>query len=127
MAETLMLGLRLTEGIDRAGFRLRFGIDALEAFGRSITRHADDGFLVVSGSAIRLSAKALFVADTILADILADAGMARAPVPKGGHIDVNRAMVLIGEQNTGRNIVNAMNAEPTAERPQRAENPKDRT
>jgi len=73
MAESLMLGLRLTEGIDRSDFARRFGIDALEAFGRSIGRHADDGFLVVSGSAIRLSAKALFVSDTILADILAEA------------------------------------------------------
>ena len=72
MAETLMLGLRLTQGIDRNGFKSRFGRDPLEAFPGSIGRYANTGALIVSESAIRLAREYLFVADTILADILAE-------------------------------------------------------
>ncbi len=73
MAETLMLGLRLIRGIDRTTFRNRFGRDALDAFPRSMQRYAELGALVITSSRIRLAAEYLFVADTILADILAEA------------------------------------------------------
>ncbi|MHC4981934.1 MAG: radical SAM family heme chaperone HemW [Planctomycetota bacterium] len=73
MAETLMLGLRLIEGIDRNDFRRRFGEDPVEAFPRSIGRYAEIGALIVSTSRVRLAKEHLFVADAILADIIGEA------------------------------------------------------
>ena len=73
MAETIMLGLRLIQGIERAGFTRRFGQDPAAAFPRSIQRYADLGMLILTSSHIRLAKEAFFVADTVLADILAEA------------------------------------------------------
>ncbi len=73
MAETLMLGLRLIDGVDRRSFAARFGLDPLDAFGQSISRYRDIGALTVSDSHIALSPDYLFTSDTILADILAEA------------------------------------------------------
>ena len=74
MAETLMLGLRLTQGVDRAAFAGRFGLDPVVAFPRATARYAELGALLVEPSRIRISPDALFVADTVLADIVAEAG-----------------------------------------------------
>ena len=73
MAETLMLGLRLVEGVDRRVFGERFGQDPLEAFKQSTSRYIAQGALIASPTHLRLASEALFVADTILADILAEA------------------------------------------------------
>ena len=72
MAETLMLGLRMIQGIDRHNFTSRFGIDAACAFPMSFNRYNQLGFLEISENKIRLDKSALFVANTILADILAE-------------------------------------------------------
>ena len=73
MAETLMLGLRLIEGVDRHQFARRFGEDPLKGFERSIRRYEQLAALVVTPSDIRLASESLFVSDTILAEILAEA------------------------------------------------------
>lgn len=73
MAETAMLALRLTQGLNRESFRARFGQDALEVFPQSISRYARQGALIVTDAHIRLSRQAYFVSDTVLADILAEA------------------------------------------------------
>jgi len=73
MAETVMLALRLTQGLDLASFRARFGWDALEIFPESISRYARQGALIVTDTHIRLARDAYFVSDTVLADILAEA------------------------------------------------------
>ncbi|MHC4562541.1 MAG: radical SAM family heme chaperone HemW [Planctomycetota bacterium] len=73
MAEALMLGLRLIDGIGRHEFAGRYGSDPVEAFPETIARYADQGALVVTPGRLRLSRDALFVADTVLADILAEA------------------------------------------------------
>jgi len=72
MAETLMLALRLTQGVARAEFMTRFGEDSLHAFPRSIARYAQLGALLVDPSSIRISPDFLFVADTVLADVVAE-------------------------------------------------------
>ena len=72
MAETMMLGLRLIEGVARAGFAARFGPDATEAFPVSLNRHRELGSLLVSGTHIRVAPDALFVCDEVLADIIAE-------------------------------------------------------
>ena len=73
MAETIMLALRMTEGLDRSAFATRFGCQASEAFGRTIERYIELGALVMSPTHIRLAESAYFVSDTILADILSEA------------------------------------------------------
>lgn len=72
MGETLMLGLRLMEGVDRRLFAERFGLDPAEAFPRSLSRYIGQGRLIATATHIRLAENALFVSDTILADILAE-------------------------------------------------------
>lgn len=72
MAETLMLMLRLRDGVDRAAFAHRFGQDPVEAFKTPILRYFNIGMLQVTPERVFLPPQALFVADTILADILAD-------------------------------------------------------
>jgi len=81
MAETLMLGLRLSRGVDRRQFARRFGPDPVAAFAGPIRRHVAGGALKLSPARLALSAEALFVSDSILADILADAGPTEAPQP----------------------------------------------
>jgi oxygen-independent coproporphyrinogen-3 oxidase len=73
MAETIMLGLRLRQGIQREAFRQRFGLDAFEAFSGAMLRYRDMGMIRVFPDRIVLAPQALFVADAILADIIADA------------------------------------------------------
>ena len=73
MAEALMLGLRIIQGVDRKDFARRFGADPVRAFDRSVARHRRLGSLVVAPGRLRLAEEALFVSDTVLADILAEA------------------------------------------------------
>jgi len=73
MAETVMLALRLREGLCRADFRQRYGRDVGEVFPRSILRHKELGTLEATAGHLRIAEEALFVSDTILADILAEA------------------------------------------------------
>jgi oxygen-independent coproporphyrinogen III oxidase len=73
MAETMMLGLRLMEGIDRREFARRFGLEVTEAFPASLRRHLDLGSLELSESHVRIARGSLFVSDAVLADIIEEA------------------------------------------------------
>ncbi|HOF17560.1 MAG TPA: radical SAM family heme chaperone HemW [Phycisphaerae bacterium] len=73
MAETLMLGLRLTAGIDRAAFAARFGSDPAEAFPRSFARYRSLGAVQITPGRIAIAPDFLFVANEVLADLLAEA------------------------------------------------------
>ena len=72
MAETMMLGLRMIEGVDRSAFARRFGRDPVTAFPASLERHRRIGSLLVNDQAIRIARPYLFVSDTILADLIAE-------------------------------------------------------
>ncbi len=72
MAETLMLGLRLTHGVDIKAFTDRFGVPPAEAFPMSFSRYLAQSAIVANSTHIRLSENALFVANTVLSDILAE-------------------------------------------------------
>ncbi|MCE5277724.1 MAG: radical SAM family heme chaperone HemW [Planctomycetaceae bacterium] len=71
-AETLMLGLRLIDGVNRPAMVKRFGTDPVEAFPQAVTRYASQGALVVTDDRIRIAREYLFASDTILADIIAE-------------------------------------------------------
>ncbi len=79
MAETVMLAVRMMRGLSRRAFADRYGRDVLEVFPRSIGRHRDLGSLEVTPQRVRIPSSWLFVADTILADIVAEGGE-----PSGG-------------------------------------------
>jgi oxygen-independent coproporphyrinogen-3 oxidase len=73
MAETVMLALRLTQGLDLQAFEDRYGQDVRQVFGRSILRHIQTGGLEVHACHLRIPASAMFVSNEILVDILAEA------------------------------------------------------
>ena len=74
MAETAMLALRLTAGLDRREFADRFGADITAVFPKSIARYTAIGALELTQTHLRIAGDFLFVADTVLADIIAEAG-----------------------------------------------------
>jgi len=73
IAEELILNLRLIEGVDRKAFTERFALDCVSAFPQSIKRHQRLGSLVVTPERIRVDREALFVSDSVLADIISEA------------------------------------------------------
>jgi oxygen-independent coproporphyrinogen III oxidase len=70
MGETIMLGLRMTQGVDRSAFIARFGVDIPEAFGRTLERYCDLGALLLDRQRLRIAPAAMIVSNTIMADIL---------------------------------------------------------
>jgi oxygen-independent coproporphyrinogen-3 oxidase len=54
-AETMMMGLRLNEGLANAEFRERFGIDIAQAFPRAVADCVEDGLLEWSRDRLRLT------------------------------------------------------------------------
>ncbi len=72
MAETLMLSLRLTNGISRSSFASRYGCDPLDIFSQSLGSHAESGSLLITDESIRIAPESLFLADSILCDLLAE-------------------------------------------------------
>jgi oxygen-independent coproporphyrinogen-3 oxidase len=68
--ETMMLWLRLIEGVDRAAFAQRFGADPAELFAGAIEKHAAEGLLELTAGRIRLTRRGLLLADTVIADFL---------------------------------------------------------
>ncbi len=73
IAETLMLGLRLLEGVDRPALARRFGLDPVDALPESFGRYGRQGLIRICDDRIRVAPDAFFVIDTILADMLAEA------------------------------------------------------
>lgn len=66
MEDTMILGLRLAEGVDEGRFARRFGLTPEEAFPRAIRRLLEEGWLVREGGRIRLSPAAVPVANSVL-------------------------------------------------------------
>jgi len=73
MAEALMVGLRLMQGIDLQVFEHRYGQDARQVFPGAISRYLQTGGLEIVGGHLRIPCSAMFVSNEILADILAEA------------------------------------------------------
>ncbi len=72
MAETVMLLLRMRDGIDRRAFADRFGVDVAEAFGETVGRHKSLGTIELTEDGLRIARSAWFVADSVMADFLAE-------------------------------------------------------
>lgn len=71
MAETVMLGLRLREGVDLAQFARRFGRRFEDVYAAPLADLGPSGALVVEGGRARLAEDALFVSNEVLQRFLA--------------------------------------------------------
>jgi oxygen-independent coproporphyrinogen-3 oxidase len=59
MGDAVMMGLRLIEGIPRAAFRRRFGVDLVTAFPGAVARLGEQGLLSTSDGHVRLTPRGL--------------------------------------------------------------------
>ncbi len=67
MAETMMLGLRLTsEGVSRSRFAARFGVDPCVVFASEVETFTRRGLLEVCGDALRLTPGGVFLASEVM-------------------------------------------------------------
>jgi len=67
--ETVMMQLRLVEGIDVGAFHQHLGMDPRKAFGNCLSRFIHVGLMQDSGRRIALTGRGRLVADTIISDI----------------------------------------------------------
>ncbi|MCY3936005.1 MAG: radical SAM family heme chaperone HemW [Chloroflexi bacterium] len=71
LAETLMMGLRLTqEGIPLHQLQQRFDVDLLQEKKAVIQRFCETGFLEITAGALRLTREGRFVSNAILRDLI---------------------------------------------------------
>jgi coproporphyrinogen III oxidase-like Fe-S oxidoreductase len=68
--EAMVLGLRLTSGVDMDGFRRRFGPTVTEELTPAIAELVDRGLLHVSGARVALAAAATLVANEVFCRVL---------------------------------------------------------
>lgn len=72
LGETMMLGLRLRDGLPMQGIRDRFGIDPHLFFAPQIEKLTREGLLVLECDTLRLTHTGLLLANTVLAEFLPD-------------------------------------------------------
>lgn len=70
MDETVFLGLRMLEGLHVENFKRRFGVDPEEAYGSTIAKFIGWGYMEKTGSHLRLTGKALPVANLIFREFV---------------------------------------------------------
>jgi oxygen-independent coproporphyrinogen-3 oxidase len=68
--ETLVMGLRRLEGVDRNAFKTATGFDFAELCRQEIDWMRDEGLLEHDGPRLRLTEKGLFVSDAIFAELV---------------------------------------------------------
>lgn len=68
--ETVIMGLRLLDGLDLAELRQRFGIELHQHYGPALDRLLAQGLLELSDQRLRLTTRALPVANQVLAELV---------------------------------------------------------
>ncbi len=68
--ETVMLELRLIEGLERRRFAERYGHDPADVYADAIARHTALGLLELTPTHLRLTRAGLLLADSVIADFL---------------------------------------------------------
>ena len=69
-AECMILGLRMTDGVEEAAFVRRFGHAIDTSYGDILRRYEQMGLLIRENGRIRLSAEGVSVSNTVMADFL---------------------------------------------------------
>jgi len=72
MADTLILGLRLLDGVALDDFRSRFGVDALEVFGDRLALSSAEGLLEADDDRLRLTERGRLLANEVFVPLLPD-------------------------------------------------------
>ena len=70
MAERMILGLRLQEGVNFSSFRNDFGVDLRDIYRDILERYKHRDVFVVQGEYLRLNSKFSFVANGILEEFV---------------------------------------------------------
>lgn len=70
MAEYLIMGLRLIDGIDKNNFFDRFNIKIENMYGNVLNKHKKNGLLYIDENSIRFTAKGLDLSNKVYVDIL---------------------------------------------------------
>ncbi|AFM42881.1 putative oxygen-independent coproporphyrinogen III oxidase [Desulfosporosinus acidiphilus SJ4] len=70
MAERMILGLRLREGVSFSQFREDFGVDLRDIYGNVLERYQYGDFFEINGDSLCLNSKYSFVANGILKDFV---------------------------------------------------------
>lgn len=68
--ETMMLSLRLNEGLNRSAFRERFGNDPTHLFSDALEKHAELGLLTITDERIVLTPRGRLLANSVIAEYL---------------------------------------------------------
>ena len=72
MSDTLILGLRLVEGVSVERFRARHGVDMFEAFGEPVNESIALGLLETADGHLRLTERGRFVGNEVFTKLLPD-------------------------------------------------------
>ena len=70
MGETVMVGLRLADGIHKETFAARFGTTVDAAYAPIIARHTASGLLETTTTHLRLTERGVFLASEVMADFI---------------------------------------------------------
>ncbi len=70
MRETVIMGLRLTQGVSIPGLNERFGIDCVSYYGNDLNRLINSGFLIIDSDFLRLTSKGLPLANSVMAELV---------------------------------------------------------
>ena len=70
MEETMILGLRMTEGVSKEEFQERYGRTMEEEFGDAIAKHKADGLLMEEKEWIRFTKRGFDLSNIVLCDFL---------------------------------------------------------
>lgn len=70
LGETMMLGLRLLDGLPLQRVRDRFGVEPLDRFAPQIADLTERGLLTLDADTLRLTHRGLLLANTVLSDFL---------------------------------------------------------
>lgn len=68
--ETVIMGLRMTEGVALDELRRRFGIDAAAYYGETLARLTRQGLLELADGRLRLTAQGLLLANAVMAELV---------------------------------------------------------
>ncbi len=72
MSDTLILGLRVLEGVSVERFRDRFGVGPMDAFGPQLSKSIEVGLLELSDGYLRLTERGRFLANEVFTKLLPD-------------------------------------------------------
>jgi oxygen-independent coproporphyrinogen-3 oxidase len=68
--ETVIVGLRLVEGIERQRLIKRYGLDPLEYYGSTLARLITGGFLALAGDRLLITDKGRPLSNQIMAELV---------------------------------------------------------